>query len=152
MTNMKSNKMILISHRGNVLGPDPLNENKPECILECIKQGFEVEIDVWFQDSFLYLGHDQAKYKIQPDFLKDNKEKLWCHAKNSSALSWLVSNSLHCFWHQKDEYTITSKGFIWCYPASEILEGSIALFPETTNLSCDKAIGICSDYIGIYKI
>ena len=39
--------MILISHRGNLNGPQPENENKPEYV-EIALKNFNVEIDVFF--------------------------------------------------------------------------------------------------------
>jgi hypothetical protein len=50
--------MILISHRGNINGKQPSKENHPLYIFEAIKQGFQVEIDVWFIDGKFKLGHD----------------------------------------------------------------------------------------------
>jgi hypothetical protein len=50
--------MILISHRGNINGKQPDKENHPLYIFEAIKQGFQVEIDVWFIDGKFKLGHD----------------------------------------------------------------------------------------------
>ena len=34
------------------------------------------------------------------------------------------------FWHNRDFYTITSKGFIWCFPGQKIIKKSVTLFPE----------------------
>ena len=39
--------MKIISHRGNLYGPNPELENKPEYILAAIKCNFRVEIDLW---------------------------------------------------------------------------------------------------------
>ena len=41
--------MILISHRGNIDGVNKLKENKINYINEAIKNGFDVEIDVWYK-------------------------------------------------------------------------------------------------------
>ena len=63
--------MILISHRGNIGGPNKKFENEPEYILWAIKNGFHVEIDVWFLESNgFYLGHDYPKIPININFLK----------------------------------------------------------------------------------
>ena len=43
--------MILISHRGNLNGPDPSKENKPSYITNAIRTGFQVEVDFWFIDN-----------------------------------------------------------------------------------------------------
>jgi hypothetical protein len=52
--------MILISHRGNINGKQPNKENHSLYIFEAIKQGFQVEIDVWFIDGKFKLGHDES--------------------------------------------------------------------------------------------
>ena len=77
--------MILISHRGNIDGKKPERENSPEYILEAIEFGYHVEVDVWYKDNQLYLGHDGPQYETDVAFLKN--EKLWCHCKNSEALA-----------------------------------------------------------------
>ena len=38
--------MIIISHRGNLDGPDKERENNPHFIDDCITKGFDVEIDL----------------------------------------------------------------------------------------------------------
>ena len=92
--------MIIISHRGNISGSDPENENKPKSILETLKQ-FDCEIDLWSIKGNLYLGHDEPQYPIGLDFLKN--KGLWIHAKNIDALNRMIDNEkIHCFWHQKD--------------------------------------------------
>ena len=75
--------MYLISHRGNIEGKTKW-ENHPNYIQEAIEEGFDVEIDVWFVDNKLYLGHDLPQYEIDHDFLIN--DKLWCHAKNIESL------------------------------------------------------------------
>jgi hypothetical protein len=51
--------MILISHRGNLNGPNPERENHPDYIWEALRAGFEVEIDVWWVEGKFKLGHDE---------------------------------------------------------------------------------------------
>ena len=74
--------MILISHRGNLLGPVPEEENTPNYIDKAISEGFDVEIDVWFKDKTWYLGHDYPTYKIEINWLLEREPKLWIHCKN----------------------------------------------------------------------
>lgn len=50
--------MKIISHRGNLNGPNKQTENTIESIKLAINLGFDVEIDVWYIDNILYLGHD----------------------------------------------------------------------------------------------
>ena len=66
----------------------------------------------------------------------------------------LSLQTLNCFWHQQDDYTITSKGFIWAYPSKKLTKNSIAVLPESSNYTLDElknSYGICSDNIEYYK-
>ena len=141
--------MILISHRGNLEGKNEKLENHPDYIEEAKKKGFDVEIDVWFIKNNFFLGHDEPQFRVDSKFLED--QKLWCHSKNSDALKELSKLNCHFFWHNTDDYTITSKGFIWIYPGKPVLKNGICVMPEKTkniNLDCR---GICSDFIESYK-
>jgi len=144
--------MIFISHRGNVNGINSGRENNPIYILEALNKGYDCEIDVWLIKDRLYLGHDKPQYEINLKFLQNNK--LWCHAKNLSALEYMLLHSVHCFWHQSDDYTITSKGVIWAYPGKELSRNSICVMPESNEAAYHEKIvctGICSDFIEKYR-
>lgn len=140
--------MIYISHRGFVDGPDLSIENNPEQIEYLLNKDINVEIDVHFYKDKFYLGHDEPKYEIEKKFLLNNL--LWCHAKSSIALNELQKTNANYFWHQDDDYTITSKGFIWIYPGKPIIDNSICVLPENYNLDYSKCYGICTDYIKKY--
>ena len=56
--------MILISHRGNTDGKFESWENEPTYIDKAISEGYDVEVDVWFVDNVLYLGHDKPDYGV----------------------------------------------------------------------------------------
>ena len=71
--------MIIISHRGNLFGPDRKNENRPEQIKKALKEKFDVEIDVWLMKKKWFLGHDKPEYRVSKKFLEN--PRLWCHAK-----------------------------------------------------------------------
>jgi len=145
--------MILIAHRGNINGPDTFNENKPSYILNTIKNGYNCEIDVWNIDSKLFLGHDSPDYEIDINFLLENSSNLWIHCKNIEALDNLIHfKNLNIFWHDNDNYTITSKGYIWAHPKSIMTENTIIVMPEHKNNEYDftKCMGVCSDYISKY--
>ena len=105
--------MQLIAHRGLTQGPDKNIENHPEQIAKAINQGFDCEIDLRIIGSKLMLGHDDPQYVINKNFLSDHSEKLWIHAKNLQALHWLTNeDDLNFFWHQEDDFVITSKKYI----------------------------------------
>ncbi len=141
--------MIFIAHRGNIQGPEPKVENNPKYLWEALNNGFRVEADVWYDNGW-WLGHDKPQYKV-----KYNHDLLhfWCHAKNEEAFCRLRKRDIfHCFWHQTDDYTLTSKGYIWVYPGKKLLPGSICVLPEQDYKgTIRKCGGICSDYIGSYR-
>jgi hypothetical protein len=144
--------MIIISHRGNLTGPDKKTENTREQITKALGLGFHVEIDVWYVDNLLYLGHDKPENEIDLEFIKN--EKLWCHAKNINALNQMVKLNIHCFWHQNDDYALTTNNFIWTYPGNQLSTKSICVMPELSNYTNKEILncaGICSDFIGRYQ-
>jgi hypothetical protein len=145
--------MILISHRGNLNGPNPERENSPGYIDEAIKAGYDVEIDIWLNDGILYLGHDSIQYETSLQWLENRKDKLWIHCKNIEAIEVFnfFSYDYQYFWHQEDTLTLTSKNTIWAYPGKQPIQNSIAVMPEIYNDNLDHCMGVCSDYIQNYK-
>jgi hypothetical protein len=142
--------MLLISHRGNIQGRIPQHENSPIYIWEALELGFDVEIDVWVKNREFYLGHDGPDYLVTEKFLTN--PKLWCHAKSLGALNMMLdNNNIHCFWHQTDSYTLTSKGYVWTYPNQPLCEKSICVMPTDLSTYDTNIIGICSDNILAYK-
>jgi len=138
--------MIIIAHRGNINGPSHL-ENHPMTIELALNEGFDVEVDVWLIDGKLFLGHDTPDYSIELKFIQ--QEGFWCHAKNIEALEYMLDNNVHCFWHDTDDYTITSKGYIWAYPEKKGGSKVITVMPEIAeNNYAIKGhyIGVCTDY------
>jgi len=49
--------MLIISHRGNLLGPNPGFENVPDKIIE-VTNNYDCEIDVWVNSDGIFLGHE----------------------------------------------------------------------------------------------
>ena len=142
--------MILISHRGNLEGRNPEQENNPLYIYNALNKGFEVEIDVWYINNRWYLGHDSPEHEITLDYLKNNK--FWCHAKNIDSLNGMLKEGeIHCFWHQEDDVTLTSNGFMWTYPGKPLTDKSICVLPEKNDQIPKKVLGICSDCVVYYK-
>lgn len=141
-------KTIIISHRGNINGPDPSLENRPEQIEEAISQSFDVEIDVWLKNNKIYLGHDNPQYEINKKFLTDRKDRLWCHAKNITALRELLKLNLNCFWHQNDDVVLTSSGHMWTFPGKKLTDSSISVMPEINYMfdSLPTCAGYCTDF------
>ena len=126
--------MRIIAHRANLDGKVKEKENRIEQIKLCIENGFDVEIDMRIVNNEMYLGHDEPEEKITLNYLQEIKDKCWIHCKNLEAIYFFNENqpSFNYFWHQEDQYTLTSKGFIWTYPGSELCAGCIAVMPELT--------------------
>lgn len=146
-----------IAHRGNLYGPNPKMENRPDYIMSAISEGFDVEIDVWVIGNDIFLGHDEPQYKIDLEFLQN--PKLWCHAKNFEALTMMLNyrDTIHCFSHDNDKHVLTSNGFIMAYPGEEIDKKTICIMPERCEPPYKKhqlknCLGICSDDIARYRI
>jgi len=138
--------MIKISHRGNISGPKPEYENNPAYIQDALKLGYDVELDVWLIDNDLFLGHDNPEYAVNIEFLRN--KKFWCHCKNIDALQALLQEDVRCFYHDVDDATLTSDGYIWTYPGRPITQKSICVMPEKDNWIISKAAaGFCSDYM-----
>lgn len=138
--------MILISHRGYINGPDSDLENYPDHIQKLLNDKIQVEIDVWYFNNHFYLGHDGPFYKVNKNFLiQDN---LWCHAKNLNAFEKLLELKTVCFWHDTDDYTLTSNNFIWTYPNKPVSYKSIIVDTskdwKNKNYNC---FGVCVDYL-----
>lgn len=141
--------MILIAHRGNVSGKNPDRENTIAFIEEAIDKGFEVEIDLCKWDGLkFYLGHDEPMESVDPEWLRD--KPLWVHAKDHLVLHELVRQDIHCFWHDTDRYTITSKGYIWAYPGEPGSEKCICVHPEQRK-DWKSFSGVCGDNVIKYK-
>ena len=143
--------MILISHRGNLNGPNEVRENSPYYIMEAIDEGYDVEVDLWWVDGKVYLGHDKPQYEVSDEWLGERIDKLWVHCKNVELLNWIRSTTLHYFWHEEDTLTLTSKNYMWVYPGKQPVIGSIAIMPEIHNDDVSKCLGVCSDFIKRYN-
>ena len=141
--------MKIISHRGFIDGIDKNLENNPEQILNLVNKGIDVEIDIRIHNNKFYLGHDERLCGVNEAFLLN--KKLWCHAKDAFALEKLKQIGSIYFWHQNDDYTITSNGYFWTYPGIKLLKNSICVLPEIAEYKNINCKGICSDFIINYK-
>jgi hypothetical protein len=145
--------MRLIAHRGNINGRLQSHENEPTYIDIAIKKDYDVEVDVWYKDGVLWLGHDKPDYGMDFKWFLDRISKLWIHCKNIEAVLYFkeCEYAFNYFWHQEDDIALTSFNFIWAYPGKQPIEGSIAVMPEINNDDVSKCFGICSDHIINYN-
>lgn len=141
--------MIKIAHRGNTEGPSDA-ENNPIHLILAISKGFDIEVDIWMNDDGIFLGHDFPQHLIDETFLEDIAEHAWFHCKNIEALGYFSHNmpDAKYFWHQEDDYTITSNGYIWTYPGKVATSKSIIVLKDKTDLSKYEGVyAVCSDYL-----
>lgn len=150
--------MHFIAHRGNISGRKIERENSIGYIEEALQAGYDCEIDVWYIDNELFLGHDNPQYNVSEIFLRNHADKLWLHCKNIDALINLQSLNagFNCFFHDKDMYTLTTKGYIWGNINSKLTKEVVCVMPERYSETIAFEIlhhckGICSDYIQKYK-
>jgi hypothetical protein len=139
-----------ICHRGLKDGPNMSLENKESEIFQRLKDGWDVEFDVWYKDGTWWLGHDSAADQLI-DLRILQHPRSWVHCKNLHALEKCIEmNNVHCFTHDSDEATLTSKQYIWCYPGHILGNRSVCVMPERAGLSiADMATcgAVCSDFI-----
>ncbi len=140
----------IISHRGNLDGPNPGGENAPFQLVATISAGFDVEVDIWVEDDKFFLGHDNPLHEVDSSYIRDISKYAWFHCKNLGALDRFTRElpEYRYFWHQADDYTITSNGYIWTYPGNPATENSIIVDLEMSDIEKYGSVpyGICTDY------
>lgn len=149
-----------IAHRGVFDGNYSDKENRIETIVHALRCGYEVEVDVRLFNGEIYLGHDEPQEKISDLWESMRKGvdwlgygNIWYHCKDSGSMDYFNrSNVSNYFFHNTDDFTLTSKGFIWtanlvgCYPNNTIV---VAKNKEDTLSQFEtNCAGICSPYIG----
>jgi hypothetical protein len=154
---------ILIAHRGNIDGPNPERENRWDYVMEALRKGYHVEVDLWAIGEWskeskrgpkIALGHDGPMDIVDLSFL--GNQKLWIHCKNIEAM-YLMNRLrekaypyLNYFFHDQDDVAFTSQGFLWTFPGKLLTNQSIAVLPERAKgwKRLNRAAGICSDFVG----
>jgi len=148
--------MIIIAHRGLLDGPNDQLQNKPGQVETALAEGFDAEIDVWYQDGRYFLGHDTPDYEVDWNWL--TQPNLWIHCKNLPCFFDMRNRTVihNYFWHESDAVVLTSRSNIWTYfgkPESESSD-SICVMPEVTYswteieqlVKTNRWMGYCTDY------
>lgn len=142
--------MILISHRGNLNGPIKEFENSPAYLDKAMSLGYDVEVDIWYVNNKIYLGHDFPQYEVEEDYIKLISNKAWFHCKDFNILNFFSNSDhdYHYFWHKNDQFTLTSKGFIWTFPGEAVSNKSVIVdLSSTIDKNSYKCYAICLDYL-----
>ena len=155
--------MKLIAHRGNVYGPESDKENSPDYIDKSISMGYDVEIDVRYDPltTVFWLGHDEPQYKVSWKWVANRHDRLWIHCKDIITLHEFTKYEhagYQYFWHQQDDFTLTSNKYIWTFPGKPYTPRSIMVMPEwntrisnLNDLRVTDCYAICSDYVSHLK-
>lgn len=95
-------KPDIISHRGNLDGPNKERENHPDTLLKALQKGYGIEFDVWYVNGEWSLGHDEPKYAVPFDFLMNLgydegsvAVRTWMHLKNLEAVQEMISMNIY---------------------------------------------------------
>ena len=115
--------MKLISHRGNINGRMESMENEPTYIDLAISKGYEVEVDVWYKDNILWLGHDKPDYGVDFKWFRDRIDKLWIHCNNIEAMEFFNVNF----------ETFPFNSFIFFSNSGLIVQVNLAFFSDGFN-------------------
>jgi len=172
--------MKIISHRGNIDSSSvgySYYENsidKIKFILE--KTQYDIEIDIRITpvngELSMWTGHDYPVDKLTEEiftYLSDYHERLWIHAKDLATLSALIfvekeykksirnnsfkeSDYANYFYHNTDDYTLTSNHYIWTYFNKEVGDRSVIVVadeditrPYLSSLLKRNCYAICTD-------
>ena len=152
---MEKSSKIIISHRGNLTGPNTATngENHPKSIQDVLDEGFLCEVDArWIEGEGFFLGHDKPEYKVDKSFFNDHR--LYIHCKDILTFDKLhpyPNTYMKMFFHQTDDMTLVlNADFFWSFPRADILltKRSIAVLPELVKdwKGLDICAGICTDY------
>lgn len=158
--------MQIISHRGNLEGPNPLEENHPNYLYKALKAGHAIECDIWGKDDRLYLGHDKPEWEV-PSFLISGWN-VYFHCKNIQAYITLYNAdvSAYYFMHENDAAGLVSDGKLWVHPHTilsvseydkpfcyavlpELVYGTQA--PVFNFKTLERFGGVCTDYVTTFK-
>lgn len=145
--------MKLISHRGNLKGSIPEKENRPSYIDCALQLGYEVEVDIRYDNGEFWLGHDTPDYKVSKTWIEKRKGGLWFHCKDIRSVHKLkdLDLNLKYFCHNYDPYIIVSTGHLWVHDLNLELNNN-CIIPllskkEISNNEINYVYAICSDYI-----
>ena len=144
--------MRYIAHRGNTEGVKKNLENSPEYVEQALADGFDCEVDVWYMNGTWRLGHDGPQYGVSLDWLY--KPGLWLHCKNIQAYVRLTQfTTINAFWHQEDDYTLTTQRWIWCYPGKNVPSTfkTVCVKPEIYDTDWTQFGAVCSDYVRYHR-
>lgn len=137
---------IVISHLGNIDGRQPEKENTLPYIQQALKEGWHVCVDVAFRNGGFLLPAAHGNYVAPPALL--SKQRVWCRAHDPETMDALCNINAHCFLVSHSFISLTSALFLWTLPGHNLLDRSIAAYPELAEpdwLANFEPAGLCSN-------
>lgn len=144
--------MKIISHRGNLNGPDETIENTECAIDHAISLGFDVEIDLRYYHGAFYLGHDEPQYQITLEWIHNRRHFLWIHCKDLDSFA-VSPGSWNKFCHTQDPVVAVLPNKMWVHDLNLELNWKciIPLLSREDIFEFDlkrlkDCYGVCTDY------
>lgn len=101
--------MLVYAHRGNLTGSISENENTIGQIKRALAKNVNVEVDVFYINDILYLGHDKPQEKIEKEFLKNNR--ILTHAKDIQTMFYLSQfREINSFIQKDENISVSTHG------------------------------------------
>jgi hypothetical protein len=144
--------MIIIAHRGNLDGSNPKQENEPFYIDTAINKNFVCEVDVWYINGELFLGHDKPQYIVDSQWITERKNNIIIHQKNIECCLCPALVASNRFTHNTDDYAMTSFNVGWTVRKELLNENTIWVINNKKEyLKNLNLLGICTDYANYYR-
>ncbi len=119
--------MLIISHRGNLNGPEGSGDCDRDRVLLALRLGFDVEIDVRCHQRECWVGHDEPLYRLS-ELVVPISARIWFHAKDLESFRQVVSHGRMAFAHAVDAFVpVVNTDAIWVHPN----QNENVLFQET---------------------
>lgn len=136
---------ILISHLGNINGPQPDKENRLAYLQAALAAGWHVCADVVFYQGSFLLPFDGGFNIAPPSFF--SKQRVWSRCHDTDTLDALCNVGAHAFFANDTIPTLTSAQFIWTPAPFDLAARSIATLPENNPgwLERFEPAGLCSN-------
>lgn len=145
--------MKLYAHRANLKGPGT-GDSKLEAVLDCLRLGISVEIDVRAKQGEIWVGHSEPEWKASPELLKN--KLVMSHAKDIAVVSLLAQIQANFFCLEQDMFALCSNGLIWTNYGTNPTSLSIMCSPELVGAPenikefykriSGQCYGVCTDY------
>ena len=86
-------------------------------------------------------------------WLAGRQANLWIHCKDLTTLHEFTAKTsgYNYFWHQGDDYTLTSKGQIWASAGKPYNEDTVMVVEDPAEVKEYNCYAMCSDHVGKLK-